>query len=205
MLYRHRSGRARLGSDLLTLCYDPTLTMNQSPTRSIPPGLLRMLPPWLRLVLIVVVALAGWWYQSRGGHATSGATPNSSPTSTARPPAASRSGAPVPGEGAILDAFRDKRSDVQVQVTATVAKVLADDTDGDRHQKFLIKLSGGHTLLVAHNIDLAPRVPVKEKEQIELRGEYEWTEQGGTIHWTHKSARGPHPDGWIKCDGKTYE
>ncbi len=175
--------------------------MSRDPTRSIPPGALRMLPPWLRLVLVVIVAAVGWWYQGRGGPAPSGSRP--APTTTVHPPAPSE-GAPT-GEQAVLDAFRNQRSDLVVEVTGAVTRVLPDDAEGDRHQKFLVKLPGGQTLLVAHNIDVAPRVPVKEKDTVSLRGEYEWSEQGGTVHWTHKSSRGTHQDGWIKLGGKFYQ
>ncbi|QOY51204.1 DUF3465 domain-containing protein [Candidatus Sulfurimonas baltica] len=38
-----------------------------------------------------------------------------------------------------------------------VIRVLSDDNTGSRHQRFIIRLSSGQTLLIAHNIDLAPK------------------------------------------------
>ncbi len=110
-----------------------------------------------------------------------------------------------PGEQAVLSAFEKRRSDVIVEATATVKKNLPDDDIGDRHQKMILKLLSGHTLLLAHNIDLAPRVPVRQGEEITFRGEYEYTEPGGVIHWTHHDPTGRHEDGWIRHHGKIYQ
>jgi hypothetical protein len=109
------------------------------------------------------------------------------------------------GEQAILQAFARRQSDVMVSSTATVKKLLADDDVGVRHQKLLLRLPSGHSLLLAHNIDLAPRVPVRVGEQIEFRGEYEYSEQGGVIHWTHHDPAGRHADGWIEFRGKRFD
>src|SRR3954452_22381734 len=49
-------------------------------------------------------------------------------------------------------------SNGQVSGTGTVIRILPDDDTGDRHQRFLLRLQSGATLLVAHNIDIAPRV-----------------------------------------------
>ncbi|WP_162922774.1 DUF3465 domain-containing protein, partial [Vibrio cholerae] len=57
----------------------------------------------------------------------------------------------------LQQAYQSQQSDIQVQGFGQVAKVLPDDNDGSRHQKFILKLNSGQTLLVAHNIDLAPR------------------------------------------------
>ena len=46
----------------------------------------------------------------------------------------------------------------QVQGSGTVSRILADDNGGSRHQRYILRLDSGKTLLVAHNIDLAPRV-----------------------------------------------
>lgn len=102
--------------------------------------------------------------------------------------------------------FSQQQSDVQIQGAGTVVRILPDDTDGSRHQKFIVKLDSGQTLLIAHNIDLAPRVAnLQEGTRIAFYGEYEWNAKGGVIHWTHKAPRNNHEHGWLKYDGVTYQ
>lgn len=110
-------------------------------------------------------------------------------------------------ESAILaNAFENRTSDIQVKGQGVVIKVLSDDSDGSRHQRFIIRLDSGQTLLVAHNIDLAPRVAsLREGDQVIFSGEYEWNSKGGVIHWTHHDPNGRHATGWIKHNGKTYQ
>ncbi|EGR0487716.1 DUF3465 domain-containing protein, partial [Vibrio cholerae] len=62
-------------------------------------------------------------------------------------------------DAVLQQAYQSQQSDLQVQGLGQVVKVLPDDNDGSRHQKFILKLNSGQTLLVAHNIDLAPRIP----------------------------------------------
>jgi hypothetical protein len=108
-------------------------------------------------------------------------------------------------DAVISDAFANQKSNLQVSASSTVIKLLADDNDGSRHQKFLVRLSSGLTLLIAHNIDLAPRINnLKISDTIEFYGEYEWNEKGGVIHWTHQDPRGAHPAGWLKHKGQKY-
>lgn len=109
------------------------------------------------------------------------------------------------GETKILTAFKNRKSDVMVEGEAVVHKNLNDDTVGDKHQKMILKLASGHTILLAHNIDLAPRVPADEGDKIEFKGEYEYSEQGGVLHWTHDDPGKRHADGWIRHDGRTYK
>ena len=97
----------------------------------------------------------------------------------------------------IAEAFRNGRSNVQLGGEGRVVRILPDDNKGSRHQKFLVALDSGHTLLIAHNIDLAPRVDnLREGERLEFYGEYEWNEKGGVIHWTHHDPKGTHPGGF---------
>ncbi|TKB47725.1 DUF3465 domain-containing protein [Thalassotalea mangrovi] len=106
----------------------------------------------------------------------------------------------------LKQAFENRQSDLQVQASGVVTKVLADDNKGSRHQRFIIRLSSGQTLLVAHNIDLAPRVAnLKMGDTIDFYGEYEWNSQGGVIHWTHHDPDKTHPDGWLRHRGKIYQ
>lgn len=101
---------------------------------------------------------------------------------------------------------QQQQSDVQIDVTGKVIKLLPDDLDGSRHQKFIIKLADGQTILIAHNIDLAPRIDNLNKgDLIAIYGEYEWNQKGGVIHWTHHDPAQRHPDGWIKHQGKIYQ
>lgn len=111
-----------------------------------------------------------------------------------------------PDNQALRAAVESRRSDVQLEAAGFVVKVLSDDNDGSRHQRFLISAGSGQTVLVAHNIDLAPRVAgLAEGDQVTIYGEYEWNPKGGVIHWTHHDPAGRHVGGWIKHRGKTYQ
>ncbi len=132
------------------------------------------------------------------------------PPATERGSAEPRSAAPettsVADEGAqtIEDLFESGTSDTWLTFEGTVARLLPDDNEGSRHQKFIVELSTGQTILIAHNIDLAPRVPLERGDAVRIRGEYEWTERGGTVHWTHHDPDG-RPGGWIDHGGERYE
>ena len=103
-------------------------------------------------------------------------------------------------------AFRAGTSNVQVSGQGVVERALSDDNDGSRHQRFILKLSSGRTLLIAHNIDLAPRIDsLREGDLVQFFGEYEWNDRGGVLHWTHHDPAGQHPPGWLKHNGRTYE
>lgn len=104
----------------------------------------------------------------------------------------------------ILRAWAAGRSDVWVEGSGEVVRVLSDDLEGSRHQRLIVEVADGHTVLVSHNIDLAPKVPVHEGQRIGFRGEYEWNERGGVVHWTHHDPRGRRQGGYIDSGGKRY-
>ncbi|MGH8605662.1 MAG: DUF3465 domain-containing protein [Gammaproteobacteria bacterium] len=106
----------------------------------------------------------------------------------------------------IANAFANHESNLQVSGQGVVIKLLPDDNRGSRHQKFIIKLASGQTLLIAHNIDLAPRInSLREGDSVQFNGEYEWNEKGGVLHWTHRDPNGSHPAGWLRHQGQTYQ
>ncbi|MDR8522511.1 DUF3465 domain-containing protein [Shewanella fidelis] len=106
----------------------------------------------------------------------------------------------------LQQAYEQQRSDQQVQGTGVVSRILPDDNKGSRHQKFILQLPHGQTILVAHNIDLAPRIPeLKVGDTVTFFGEYEWNHRGGVVHWTHHDPAGRHIGGWLKHNGKTYQ
>jgi hypothetical protein len=109
-------------------------------------------------------------------------------------------------DNAIQSAYNNQQSDIQVRGEGVVTKILPDDHEGSRHQRFILRLSHGQTLLVAHNIDLAPRIKRLNKgETVRFFGEYEWNSKGGVLHWTHHDPAGRHIGGWLKHDGQTYQ
>ncbi len=150
---------------------------------------------------VQVLQRVGGWLGSSGSPAPveRGTEPSSVPA-----PVPSADGRGSSSESLIERAFAERRSDVLVTVPGKVSRVLADDLKGSRHQRFILELAGGHTVLVAHNIDLADRVPLRRGDSVEVRGEYEWNQRGGVIHWTHHDPQGRHQDGWIRHRGRTY-
>lgn len=106
----------------------------------------------------------------------------------------------------IENAYRNRQSDLQIQGEGTVLRILSDDLDGSKHQRIVLELDNGQSLLIAHNIDLAPRVAnLKKGDIVEFYGEYEWNSKGGVIHWTHKDPGRRHVDGWLKHRGRIYQ
>lgn len=87
-----------------------------------------------------------------------------------------------------------------------VIRLLPDDNKGSRHQRFIIKLSSGQTLLIAHNIDIAPRVEnINLGDTVSFFGQYEPNEKGGVIHWTHRDPKGQHTAGWLNHKSRMYQ
>jgi hypothetical protein len=109
-------------------------------------------------------------------------------------------------DNAIGRAFASRTSGIQVEGEGTVTRMLPDDQDGSRHQRFIVQLASGQTVLIAHNIDIATRVDaLKVGDTVRFYGEYVWNARGGVIHWTHHDPQGRHVAGWVMRDGKTYQ
>ncbi|MGR9044161.1 MAG: DUF3465 domain-containing protein [Gammaproteobacteria bacterium] len=105
----------------------------------------------------------------------------------------------------LAQAYESRRSNLFIEGRGIVTRVLADDRQGNRHQRFIVQLASGQTLLIAHNIELAPRITdLKKGDPIAFAGEYEWNHKGGVIHWTHHDPSKRHAEGWLKHNGRLY-
>jgi hypothetical protein len=123
------------------------------------------------------------------------------------PPAATTAAASAAPEtvGEIETAYSERRSGFMTEADGTVAKILPDDREGSRHQRFVVDLPSGHSVLIAHNIDLAERIPIRRGERVRFRGQYEWNDLGGVVHWTHRDPEGRHDAGWIEYRDERYQ
>lgn len=106
----------------------------------------------------------------------------------------------------IEQAYEQKKQSFQVTGSGTVIKILPDDLKGSKHQKFILRVTEDLTILIAHNIDLAPRINNLEKgDRVNFSGEYEYNSRGGVVHWTHHDPKKKHPEGWLKHEGNIYK
>jgi len=107
---------------------------------------------------------------------------------------------------ASLNTYQTPQSGVQMGGEGVVVRVLPDDNVGSRHQRFILRLASGQTLLIAHNIDIASRIEtLKSGDRVEFYGQYESNPEGGVIHWTHHDPNGNHVSGWLKSNGMVYQ
>lgn len=144
-----------------------------------------------RNLLLLVLALAGAYSQYH------------SSLFTPRVPDQASS-APTASE--LEKAIAQHQRDVRVVGTGIVKRELPEDRAGNPHQRVLIELASGGTVLIVHNIALAPRIAnLAPGTQIEFSGEYIWNERGGLVHWTHHDPHGNHRGGYVKVAGVTYQ
>lgn len=139
------------------------------------------------------------------------ATPETQPIRPSTPPGPGIESGDITtsDDDKIAELFANRKSDVQVCGAGIVSRLLPDDNEGDRHQRFILKLKSGQTLLMAHNIDIAPRLDgLAVGDRVEFFGEYYYNEKGGGIHWTHHDPvkrRKKHVDGWLKWNGTRFD
>jgi len=162
--------------------------------------------PAIRLiaVLISVGVLAYGAVRARGSRPSP--LPPASPLPRSSPlPRAS----PLPRfttDPAILAAIERHRSKVWGQAAGTVVRLLEDDRKGIPHQRFVLQVESGTTVLIEYNIDLAPRIdPLVVGDSVIVRGEYLWNDEGGLIHWVHRDPTGAPGGGWLRVRGKIYQ
>jgi len=152
-------------------------------------------------IMMMVLAVVGYAYE----RITAPSTVNSSSSSTASNTATSNGVQLDEGTQEVIDAYQHQQSGVHVIGSGIVSKLLDDDINGSQHQRFILSLYNGQTVLVAHNIDLALRVDAIEiGDRVVFSGVYEFNKKGGVVHWTHHDPKGQRAGGWLKHNGQEY-
>lgn len=87
---------------------------------------------------------------------------------------------------------------------ARVVGILPDTKHRQRHQRWIVKLANGQTVIAVYNLEIAKRVPVRIGDIVSLGGEYNWNQKGGVIHWLHGDPKSRRPDGYVHINGSFY-
>ncbi len=157
------------------------------------------------IVVLAIVAGASYFGIDLTGSGNGPASPAQTDTRAAGGSIASTDR----GHDRIAELMLARQSDTMVTLTARIVRILPTDTDGSRHQKFIVGIESSKapkdTVLIAHNIDLAPEVPASLGDTLTIRGEYEYNDLGGVIHWTHHDPKQWREGGWIEHKGRRYE
>jgi hypothetical protein len=109
------------------------------------------------------------------------------------------------GFTALDEAHRYRQTGFMAEVDGTVARILMDNKEESRQQKFTMRLSNGQMVLVTHDQEAAGRVPVAVGDPVLVRGEYVWTETGGTLRHTQRDYSTRRLHGWIDHRGERYD
>ncbi len=161
--------------------------------------------PTVALVGVTAAALAlVAWTAARGGDQERGSPGGIAPRGAEKIDA---------GAQMIEEAFRARASGSSVEVGGMVKQLLPDERGGGREgepeagrrQRFVLELSSGRTVMVVHDIDSSPRVPLELGDRIEVCGLYAWNNRGGVIEHTQRQPEGTEPGGFIRHAGQVYE
>ncbi len=138
--------------------------------------------PVLPLILVgAVVAALYWFWQSRPGYDIN------------------------PGLSVVEQAFHDQQSEVMVEVEGRIVRILETHADRERYQEFVVRLANGMSLLVVHDTNHAGRIPMSVNDHVTIRGDYMWSENGGTLRYTYRDSSPARRHGWIDHQGKRYQ
>lgn len=157
----------------------------------------------IRFLLVLVVAVVAAFFAGRGLQRSA---PSLGPDASAAVQAL-RDAVAGPdtdagayaGDDSLRRAIEARADEVPVTGRGTVVKLLSDDREGNPHQRILVRVTGGGTVLIAHNIALSPRVaPLAVGDELEFAGDYAWNDKGGVVHWTHHDPQGRHRTGWVR-------
>lgn len=86
-----------------------------------------------------------------------------------------------------------------------VIQLLADDTHGLEHQKFVVQMSNSRKITVVYNLDMCEKVPVQVGDTVSVGGEYIPTgKASGIVHWTHFDPKKNRQDGYVAIGDRFF-
>lgn len=109
------------------------------------------------------------------------------------------------GHLAVEKAYYDKASGLLVEVDGEVVRLLSPSPGDSRLQRFLIRMKNGQAVQIMHLNDPKEMIPIKAGDPVRVRGEYFWTETGGTIHETERDLTLARRHGWVEHKGKKWK
>ena len=109
------------------------------------------------------------------------------------------------GVHVVEKAYYDKESDLMVEVTGEVVRVVRPVEGNEGHQEFQMSLPNGQVLLVVRNTSARDRAPVEVHDRVTVRGDYQWSEMGGVVHGAQRDYSMDRRHGWVEIDGKKYD
>lgn len=106
----------------------------------------------------------------------------------------------------LVRAVRSQKAQFYIEAgNLVVTKLLPDDRNGLKHQKWEARLSNGEVIQVVYNSDMGDRVPVKIGDKFGVGGQFVWGRQRmGVMHWLHEDKREKRPDGYVFFNGTVY-
>lgn len=110
-----------------------------------------------------------------------------------------------PGVHVVEQAFYAKQSNLMVEVDGEVVRTIRPGAGNRGYQEFQMRMPNGQLILVVHEHAHDKQVPVTERDQVKVRGNYQWTELGGVIRGTQRDPSMQRRHGWIEHKGKRYQ
>ncbi len=109
------------------------------------------------------------------------------------------------GVHVVEQAYYAKKSDLMVEVTGEVVRVVRPVKGSEGHQEFQLRLPNGQMVMVVRNASVEDRVPLEASDRVPVRGKYQWTDLGGIIRGTQRDYSLDRMHGWVELDGKKYD
>ena len=119
------------------------------------------------------------------------------------------SGGEHPDNAGAMAAIQAGRSGGEVIVEGVVTHV-ARTTQGPEgaHEHFDVRIATGaaaQDILIADNVTIGTAAPVRQGDDVIVKGVLEIDPSGPVIHWTHHDPRLHHASGYVILHGKMYD